>query len=65
MYSYYSTLLHTMQHKYIKKYKINYRSRHTRSDLDEKKPPKGEREEKPKAGRMFFLVPLWIDWRGI
>ena len=58
-------MLHAMQHLFIKKDKINYRSRHTRSDLDEKKPPKGEREEKPKAGRMFFLVPLWIDRRGI
>lgn len=54
-----------MQHLFIKKDKINYRSRHRQYDLDEKKPPKGEREEKPKAGRMFFLVPLWINWRGI
>jgi len=59
-------MLHAMQHKDIKKDKINYRSRYTRYDLDEKKPPKGEREEKPKAGRMFFLlIPLWIDRSSI
>ena len=49
-------MLHVMQQKKIKKDKINYRSRHTRYDLDEKKPPKGEREEKPKAGRIVFFV---------
>jgi hypothetical protein len=58
-------MLHAMQHLFIKKDKINYRSRHTRYDLDEKKPPKGEREEKPKAGRMFFLIELWIDRSSI
>jgi len=48
-------MLHAMQHLFIKKDKINYRSRYTRSDLDEKKTSQRRKGGKTEGRKNVFF----------